>query len=365
MILKPICRSASSSKLAGVARSVVSSFSFAGTNPTQLNTETSQKDQRTPPTFSVAGEPVHTTHQAQSPAASDETSGTYAPPESEGETTSTNSIFSFSNSSGSSNTSISTVPATSEEPEDALLGADVISSRLMDRAFSLLRLESRTTFKELPNHHTPSSSDLTGPITLLPNTNITSQVSLMLHGNSNDNDTGNNVTVIPLLTSRGLIHLDADLGTEHLEHFFSSLRRSSSSGPISQEADELAGLNNEQLSDDIDSPDYDARLLTPSARYRAHCRSKIVQARARVRAEELLRLPRDALPEERRQLRPSVLGGMQHSSPLRYSSWTMADFEEYVKLELEFLEAEERDIPAELERIKSWFRDRKRLARCH
>lgn len=186
----------------------------------------------------------------------------------------------------------------------------------------------------------------------------------MLGTGPNDNS-----AVITLPSRRGLIHLDADIDMEHAGIFFPEFLDSSSPAPGSDGAagagEEHMGPSGEPLNDDIDILDYNAALLTPGARYRALCRSKIIQARARIRAEEARRAPRAELPEPCSQLRPSVLGGRDCSSPLRYSAWNWKDFEEYALAEHNIFGAEERaelgDSPTSLTRVKSWswFRERK------
>lgn len=186
----------------------------------------------------------------------------------------------------------------------------------------------------------------------------------MLGGGPNDSS-----AVIPLPSGRGLIHLDTDIDLEHACMFFPEFLDSPNPAPGSDEAagvgEEPVGPNGEPLNDNIDDPNYDAALLTPGARYRALCRSKIIQARARIRAEEVRRAPRAEAPEPCSQLRPSVLGGWDRSSPLRYSAWTWKEFEEYALIEHDILGTEERaelgDSPTSLTRVNSWswFRDRK------
>lgn len=238
----------------------------------------------------------------------------------------------------------------------------------MNRSFSLRSLGSLnstagTQKSSAPEAYSPTQPHSPSPLSLLPNSDITSQVNLMLGG---DPTARNDGAVIPLPSSRGLIHLDADIDMEHVGMFFPEVLRSSNpaNGAAGSEG-EPTGPNGEILSDNIDITDYKAALLTPGARYRALCRSKIIQAQARLRAEEVRRAPRAEAPEPCSQLRPSVLGGWDRSSPLRYSAWTWKEFEEYALLEHDIMGAEERaelgDSPTSLTRVKSWswFRDRK------
>ncbi|KAF8305872.1 hypothetical protein DL93DRAFT_293865 [Clavulina sp. PMI_390] len=235
-----------------------------------------------------------------------------------------------------------------------------------------------------------------GPLSLLPNSEITSTVNLMLRPTSELAHTNGPGAFLP--TSRGLITLDTNLDNEDSGSFFPQLlcatsdhtsNNTSSSTDLGITSDPTSttipctdsittttaalalialsredsprprakprpllvaptspkGPNGEPLSDDIDAPDYKHWLLTPNARFRALCRSKVLQARARIRAYELLRSP-PILPlvfEPISPARPAILSGLDISSPLRWESWTWEDFVEFVLLEQRLLGAEGRE----------------------